>query len=630
MSSKPHDFLTEFPKSSEAEWKDLVEKALKGRDFDRVMQKKSYNDFFIQGLYSSKQEAIHHGGENKREVHQPVSSSQNWSICAPHWNEDAKASSKAIIDDLVGGASAIGLRFKSGYFPGIDPKDLKQLLKDVYLDYIHVNLLPGEDFIQTSTQYLSYVTAHYDLSKLKGNLGCDPIGTLAQTGRLSQTVEAALEGAANLSKVCIDKTPGISCFSVSTTAYHTAGASEKQELALMLSTGLEYLKAMEEAGVDIEKAAGQIQFMIVADADIYMTIAKMRAARRLWGEVLAYCGLPNAPMRLSAMSAVRMVSVRDPWVNILRSTAACFAASLGGADEITILPHDTMIGMPSDFARRIARNVQVILQEESGLGQVVDPAAGSFAFETLTSDLVKAAWSEFQHMQSTGGIMHGLQIGSIQASLEDNWLEMRKDISKRKLPITGVSEFPNLFEDPIDTAGPQPSFVPDAVEAAVEINPVVFHRLAEDFETLRDQSDRYTAEEGKRPSIFLANIGPVADHTARATYAKNYFEAGGIKALGNDGYTDIEKMVAAYKKTGSRAVVLCGSDKAYDLGAMDMVKAFYQAGADLIYIAGKRKEEAVLKEAGLTDCIYMGSDVLTILSLALNELMQNVQGEGHE
>lgn len=608
MSADFMELAAGFPPVSDAEWRAMVEKAIKGRDFDKVMTKKSYNEIDIKGLYVKPQASVHD---------QPMPKKQGWGICTPHWNRDSLVTNKAIKEDLMGGATGVGLRFQAGHFPGLDPASMAAYLDGIYLDMVDVTLLPGEDFYPVATAYLAYARSKVEDEHLSGCLGCDPIGVLAQSGRLGATMDVCLAQGAEIASEMATKMPEMRTFHVNTAAYHTAGGSEKQELSIMLSTALIYLRAMEQAGMDLLAAASQIHFTLIADADIYLTMAKFRAARRLWAELLAHCGIKDCEMSLSAMGAVRMLSVRDPWVNMLRSTAACFAAVTAGAGEVTLLPHDAMIGMPSDFARRMARNIQIILQEESNVGQVIDPAKGSYAIESLTSELTQTSWDAFTQIEKSGGMVEGLKIGTIQAGLQDSWLARRQNLAKRKDAVTGVSEFPDIHEKPIDNTGPQQGFVTDVVEAAMEITPVAFHRLSEDFEALRDMSDRLLVEKGYRPKIFLANLGTVAEHTARATFAKNFFEAGGIETVPTKGFADGKSLITAFETSGCTAAVICGTDMAYEEKGLEIVAALRNAGAEQIYLAGRAADDQAYLQAGLTDFIYMGANVLECLTMAM-------------
>ncbi|MGO9392058.1 methylmalonyl-CoA mutase family protein, partial [Rhodoblastus sp.] len=389
---------------------------------------------------------------------------------------------------------------------------------------------------------------------------------------------------------------------------HAAGGSPAQELAFAVASGVAYLRALEAAGVDLDDARKMIEFRLAADADEFLTLAKFRALRRLWAGIESACGLEAAPLRLHGETAWRMMTRRDPWVNLLRSTVAVFSAGLGGANSICVLPFTQALGLPDAFARRIARNTQAVLLEESNLGKVADPAAGSGGVEALTDALVERGYALFQEIEQAGGLARVLESGVFQAEVAKIAIERLKNVARRKEPLTGASEFPDIHEKPVSVLKPAPAAVALGAKALAP------HRLSEPFETLRDRAE--AAEQ--RPAIFLANLGPVAAFTARATFAKNFFEAGGIEALGNDGFADATALAEAYQASGAKLAVLCSSDAVYAEQGLDAAKALASVGGR-IYLAGRPGEmEAQWREAGVADFIHVGGDLLTQLSEALS------------
>lgn len=390
----------------------------------------------------------------------------------------------------------------------------------------------------------------------------------------------------------------------------------------MLATALAYLRALEAGGHALDAARSALSFLLVADSDEFLTIAKMRALRRLWSQIEVACGLAPEPLRLHAETAWRMTTRRDPWVNILRGTMAAFSAGIGGADTITVLPFTAPLGLPDAFARRIARNTQLILLAEANLWRVADPVAGAGGFEALTDALSAAAWAEFQAIEREGGIAGSLGAGALQHRIAAMRVQRDRAIATRQVPLTGTSEFPDLRERPVtvlmpavavgaaDESGP-------ATEDGLSIEPLPSHRLAEPFEHLRDLSDRRLAETGARPRVFLANLGPISAFSARATFARNAFEAGGIEAVGNDGFSANDALAAAFQASGAQIACLCSSDEIYALHAATAAAALKQAGAGAIYLAGRPGEmRAELEAAGVAEFIGIGSNLLSLLGEA--------------
>jgi len=358
-----------------------------------------------------------------------------------------------------------------------------------------------------------------------------------------------------------------------------------------------------------------------ADADQFLTMAKFRALRLLWARVEQSCELTSQPLFIAADTAWRMLTQRDPDVNMLRATIAAFSAGLGGANSINVLPHTLALGLPDAFARRVARNTQLVLLEESNLDKVSDPAAGSGGIETLTRQLCEAAWAQFQNIESAGGPFAALERNIIQTKVAAVRDARDVNIAKRKDVLTGASEFPNLHEKTPAVLDAKPVTALSPEEIVIRFDAIAPIRLAAPFETLRDLSDRLLKTSGKRPAIFLANLGTAADFTARATFAKSFFETGGIEAIDTEGFSDPAALAAAFKSSGAALVCLCSSDKVYAVGAEAAARALHDAGAKHIYLAGRPGElEAALRTAGVGEFIFAGGDALAMLKTAYKRL----------
>src|SRR5260370_41139220 len=311
---------------------------------------------------------------------------------------------------------------------------------------------------------------------------------------------------------------------------HESSGSEVQELAFVLATGVTYLRAIEDAGVSLEDAQRMIYARLAADADQFLTLAKFRALRLLWARIEQACGLTPKPLFVAADTAWRMLTQRDPYVNMLRATMATFSARLGGANAITLLPHTLALGLPDPFARRAARNTQLVLLEGSNLAKVSDPAAGSGGIETLTKQLCEAAWALFQEIDKAGGLFASLEQNLIQRKVAATRAVREANIAKRRDVLTGASEFPNLHEAEVAVLDAKPVALAPYGEAKFKFDALSPMQLAAPFEALRDKSDTRLKSGGARPKIFLANLGTPADFTARAAFAKSFFETGGREA----------------------------------------------------------------------------------------------------
>jgi methylmalonyl-CoA mutase len=617
--------FAEFPPASRDQWLALVSGVLKGASFEQRLVSRTYDGIAIAPLYARGPAAWIPPGRT---------AGTPWQIVQRIELPDAAAANAQALHDLENGATALALVFAGAIGAhgfGLRSDDaVARVLDGVVLDAgVAIDLQAGPQTADVARQ-VTEVVARRGVSPAAADVafGFDPLGDLAagapaappwREGDFAGVIrELAAQGYRGPFAVADGR------------VIHNAGGSEAQELAYVLATALTYLRALEARGVACGVARRMLCFRLAADADQLLTTAKFRALRKLWARVEDACGLPPAPASVAAEIAWRMMTRRDPFVNMLRATVAAVAAGLGGADSITVLPHTAAIGLPDGFARRIARNTQLILLEESDLAKVADPAAGAGGLESLTHELCVAAWSLFQEIEKAGGAAAALEQGMIQARVAAVRDEREKAVALRRDALTGTSEFPDIAEAPAAVLTPSPlvpgtAGVPPALRADQKEDggtPAVAaalpcRRLAEPFEALRDASDRFLEKTGARPKIFLANLGRLADFTARATFAKNLFEAGGIMAVTSDGFGSRDEMLAAFKASGARLACLCASDEVYAAEAVGAAEALCAAGATHVYLAGRPGElEAALTAAGVGTFIYIGCDVVATLTAA--------------
>ncbi len=393
-------------------------------------------------------------------------------------------------------------------------------------------------------------------------------------------------------------------------AVHAAGGSPAQELAFALAAAVSVLRLLEETGTPLGEARGLIAFRLAADADELATIAKFRALRIAWSRVEEACGLAPRGAYVQADSAWRMMTARDPYVNVMRGAAAAFSAGLGGADSVSVLPHTLAAGLPDSLARRLARNAQLILLRESNLGFVADPAAGAGAFEAMTHALCDKAWAFFQEIEGQGGLPSALASGAFQLEVAASAAALARNVACLKAPITGVSVHPDLAERPVEIAVGAPereTFPP--VEGA--LTPI---RLAEPFERLRDLSDALLRSQGARPKVYLAALGPESQHRRRVRFVREWLEAGGFEAVYDSETATADDAVARLKASGARLVCLCGSDDAYAEEAEAFAKALKASGVNGVALAGRPGEsERAWRAAGVDEFIFAGGDAVAAL-----------------
>ena len=478
--------------------------------------------------------------------------------------------------DLENGVNSLWLAVGDG---AIATDSLATVLNRVFLDLAPV-VLDAPDAPLDAAQALDAVFADKAVVPAAGtNYGADPIGAAVRG-----LAEADIAVAVAVAQLAAQR--GARGIVVDATAVHDAGASDVQELAYSLAAGVAYLRALVDAGFGVDEAAAQIDFRYAATDEQFVTIAKLRAARRLWSRVLELSGATPAGQHQHAVTSRPMYSAYDPYVNMLRATVAAFAAGVGGAESVTVLPFDEPIGLPVPFSRRIARNVSSLLISESHVATVADAGGGSHLVEQLTDEIAKAAWALFGELDADGGIVAALADGRLQDRIDEVVAERERLVGTRAKPLTGVSEFPNLSEEPLDRRPYGRSF------------PV--RRWGASFEALR-------SEPAASP-VFVATLGTAAQHTARATFLTNLLAAGGVEATVAGATADVADVLEAYSAAGQPDVVaLAGPDDLYADRGAETVEALRGAGARHVILAGKPKDLAV------DDSAAMGVDALEFL-----------------
>jgi methylmalonyl-CoA mutase len=624
-----------FPRATEADWRARVEAVLKGADFSRKLVGRTQDGIAIQPLYPAHTGAAAIAG---------AEAGRPWRIAARVDQPDVEAAAAQAREDLEGGADMLTLSFQPGRASrgwGLACRTLAELdeaLAGVRLDLIRLRLDPAPGG-RINALMLAALVERRKLSPAQVSItfGLDPVGSVLTRGqapwdwasmaaRLPETVTSLSARGFSGPFLSVDLRP-----------YHEAGASEGQELAAALAHGVLYLRALEAHGIALDEAFRALSFIVPVDADQFMGIAKLRALRLLWAKVAAWCGAGPAVATIHAETSWRMLTRRDPYVNILRNTVAAFTAGVGGADSLTVLPHTQPLGLPDAAARRLARNTSLVLQEEANLWRVVDPAAGAGGYEALTEELAAKAWALFQEIEGEGGLLVSLVLGKLQARIAATAEARAKAIATRKEPITGTSEFAHLGEiapEVLSTTPPAPpkpakkrgsippetdgaiaallagaartDILPDA-SGALEAPPLPSQRLSEPFEALRDRADAIRARTGKAPEVTLVTLGPLADHGARLAFTRNFFAAGGIEAE-----------VSAGAGASGKLVCIVGSDAAYAAEGAALADRLKGEGRT-VWLAGRPGElEAALTEAGVGRFVFMGGDVIKVLGDALD------------
>jgi methylmalonyl-CoA mutase len=644
---------TEFPAVRREQWQRLVQDVLakSGKpagtadlpEAERALATEVEDGLWVQPLYAAEDARPGPGWPGfapfVRGGRAHGSALTGWDVRQHHAHPDPRRTNEAVLTDLENGVTSLWLTVGGA---GLPAAALPDALNGVYLDLAGIVLDAGADFAAAADQLFALYAAGPAAPPARdaaGNLGADPLGLLARTGQHADTARQ-LRLAALLAARCAAEYPGVRALTVDALPYHEAGASAAQELGLSMATAVAYLRELTAAGMSAEAAAGQLEFRYAATADQFLTIAKLRAARRLWSRVAEVCaiGPAGAAQRQHAVTSLVMMTERDPWVNMLRTTVACLGAGAGGADAVTVLPFDSALGLPDDFARRIARNTQSILLEESNMARVVDPAGGSWYVEELTDQLARRAWDWFQQVERAGGQHAALCGGLVAERIAQNWAKRSADLASRREAVTGVSEFPDLAERPV-VRDPAPARPAGGLPRV---------RRSASYESFRTRSDKSLAISGTRPRIALTALGSAAVYTPRSSFAANLFQAGGIETVlietgliesglietglietglaeapagSETAKPDLAALAESFTASGARAACICSSDALYAEHAAEAAVALKAAGARYVVLAGRpgARREAY-ESAGVDAFVYAGCDALAALTAVFDEI----------
>jgi methylmalonyl-CoA mutase len=597
----------DFETPDETAWRKVVDKALKGAPFERLVETLA-DGIAVKPLYRAPDAGVV-ATSTIRGIGQARDPYAPWDIREEIAAADAATLNAEILHALERGAMSVSLRIDPAGKDGTALNDagaFSEALEDVFLDLATVSLDAGPFGMEAAKALGEAVSLARAETTARIAFNLDPFASAFAEGGFGFTVGEAVAAAQGLAaRFSLARTMRIDA-----TPIYEAGGTDAQEIGAALAIGAAYLKAAESLGTPgaAEAVAERITFRLSLGPDVTVSIAKVRALRAAWARVTqAIFGSPSKA-HIDAVTAARMMTRRDPWVNLLRTTASAFAGAAAGVDAMTIRPLTDALGTATRFGRRIARNAQIILMEESKLGHVVDPAGGAWAFEALTDDFARAGWAVFQEIEREGGIAQSLTSGALQARAAAARAKLEKSIATRKAPLTGVSEFALLDERPVETGGPLP--IPRASGIARSFAPFEPMRLAAQFEALRDRA------EASAPKVFCATLGALAEFSARAQFSTNLLAAGGVRLTGADlAHADKDAVAKAFAASGLSVALIAGSDARYAAEAEALAAALKASGATWIVLAGKPGEaEANLRHAGVDQFIFSGQDAIEALN----------------
>ncbi len=619
----------DFETATRDAWMALVLKALKGGEFEKKLVGRTYDGIRLEPLYP--RDPVQRAADSAVRGAARVPEGLAWDIRQRTTGTDPSVVNAALLEDLEGGCSGVVLQLAAPGQAGLpcDADAMARALDGVRLDWgVSVTLEAGGAFEAAADHLLSGpISIGSPNTEMKLALNADPLGALARTGSLDRDGDQSMVALARVFDR-VANLPKVRAALVDGRIYHDAGASEAQELACMAATLVAYLRGLEAAGLAADVTLPRFSFALAADAQIFPTIAKLRAARRMIARIAEACGAgPTAKsVHLSVQTSARMMARRDAYTNMLRTTVACAAAAMGGADAITVLPFSWALGQPDALARRMARNTQIVLMEESSLGRVLDPAGGSWYVEQLTDELSAKAWTLFQEIEALpgsmgGGMLAALQSGHVQAMIAKTAAERARNLATGREELIGVANYPVLKETQFTVVPHPPVEVDAADDTAITAEPLPVRRLGEPLESLRDAADAYATRTGMRARVFLANLGEIPEFNARATFAQNFFAAGGIETLTNDGFATSADAGKAFAESGATAACICSSDSNYGLLAEATAQALKGAGATHVYLAGRAGDKLnAFRAAGIGSFIYMGCDAPAVLAQAQDDL----------
>jgi len=695
--------LAEFPPVTYADWRKLVEAELKGAPFDKKMLTPTYEGITLRPLYVAEDiknlpqvnsfpgfAPFVRGATASGYLTQPWDVSQELTAAgAGDFNNAARNS-------LSRGSSALNMVLDQATRDGHDPDWAKAeevgqgglsvaTLEDLDKALDGVDLEKTRLFARVGASGLPFAALLAALAKkrkksvkaLQGCIEMDPLGVLAHQGKLPQSLAGAYREMAALTQWAAENAPQLQTVCVHSRSWHEAGGNAIQELAFTLATAVEYLRQMNQAGLDVNIVAPRMRCAVTVGVNFFMEIAKLRALRMLWSRAAAALGGNETAQKLSlhVRTSQWNKTAWDPYNNLLRATVEAFAGVLGGCESMQVGAFDETVRQPDDFSQRVARNTQLVLQKECNLEQVIDPAGGSYYVEVLTAELAEAAWKLFQDVEKQGGMEAALRAGSPQKAVAETAAARFKAISRRRDTIVGVNQYANSKEKPLEhRAVDAQAFyhrrtqqvasyrtaledsenaevmaklakivavaTPELLEASVAavragatlgeitrairisdspstaITPVCIGRAAMQVEALREAMEVWIGKNHARPQVFLCNLGSLRDHKARADFSRGFFSVGGYDVVSPSGFKTPELAAEAFIKSNAPIAVICSTDENYPTLVPALTAAIRAAKPDaIIVLAGYPQDQIEAhQKSGVNAFIHVRADALEVLS----------------
>jgi len=621
--------LSEFPASSYEEWRAAAEELLDGEPFEKKLLSKTYEGIALQPIYwpqdaAGLPQAYSFPGfaPFARGSSAAGYKTHSWEIAQEMTVTTPAETNAALRDELECGLTAINLRIDSTSL-----QDLRALFDNIELERTPIMIQAGHAAVSAIEVFAELLRSRQlSAEKIRGCIGFDPLGVLAISGTLPYSLSEAYTQMAAATRWAQASAPQLRTILVDAALYQNSGGSATQEIVCAVATGVEYLREMTQAGLSVDSAAAHLQFGFAIGSHYFMEIAKLRAARLVWAKIMAAFGAAEQAQKMAMhLTTTRWnKSVCDPYVNMLRATVEAFAGVVGGCESLSVGAFDEVARTPDAFSRRIARNTQIILKDEAHVNEVIDPAGGSWYVEKLTDDVARSAWKLFQEIERLGGMSKALQAGFIQQQIRQTADARAANLASRRDVLVGVNMYANPAEERlhakrIETAAVQPETSSDSLP---HIEPLRPQRGATRFEEIRAKIDELTAKRGARPTAFLANMGAIAQHKARADFSTGFLEVAGFQVISNPGFVNAIDAADAAIASGAPVVVICSTDDTYPDLVPPLTQRVKAAKPDtLVVLAGYPKDYVdAFKQAGVDEFIHIRANVCETLKNILQQI----------
>lgn len=598
--------FSEFDPIPTEKWEEVIQRDLKGADYERKLVWRTDEGFKVRPYYRAEDlkdiDYLNALPDEFPFTRGTKADNNAWEIVQNVKEKNAKKANEIAIASINGGATTIAFNCKEIQ----NESDLATLLSGIDLTKVGVQFLHSKDYMTLIENFIKYLDDNkIDKTQVEGGTGFDAIAYCLREGKFYFSQGADMREAVDLVKMT-ENMPKFKAVNVQGILMHNGGATIVQELGYVLGIANEYLAFATANGLTIDQIAGKMELTLSISSNYFMEIAKLRAIRLLWATMVSQYqpkNVESCKIRINSVASCWNKTIFDPYVNMLRTTTEGMSASLGGADSITLQPFDVAFKDDDDFSRRISRNVQVILKEESYFDKTVDPAAGSYYIENLTDSIAEHAWKLFQSVEAEGGITQMILDGKIKTAIEESCQKRNMDIATRKYILLGTNQFPNIKETMLEKI----EVMPEEKRAGLQT-----YRGAVAFEELRLETERFAAKNG-RPKVFLMKVGNLAMRQARSGFATNFFGCAGYEIIEPAGFDSIAEGIEAAKAVKADIIVVCSSDEEYATLGVEAAKAAKAAGFIFIVAGNPTESIDALKAAGADDFIHVRTNVLECL-----------------